>query len=103
MGVKALDDKTLEVTLEKPSAYFLAVVVHASTYPVNKKVIEAAGANGVGEVGTLVSNGPFKVSEWIHGSKLTMVKNEQYWDKDKVRINRLAWQCLRLNEILLWL
>lgn len=78
-------------------AYFLAIVAHASTYPVNKKVIEAAGGNWAGEVGTLVSNGPFKVSEWIHGSKLTMVKNEQYWDKDKVRISRLEWALLEVK------
>jgi oligopeptide transport system substrate-binding protein len=97
VGVKALDDKTLEVTLEKPTAYFLAVIAHQSTYPVNKKVIEAAGDKWAGEVGTLIGNGPFKVSEWTHGSKLSMVKNEQYWDKDKVKLSKLEWALLEVN------
>jgi oligopeptide transport system substrate-binding protein len=97
VGVKALDDKTLEVTLEKPTAYFLAVLSHPSTYPINKKVIEAAGDKWAGEIGTLIGNGPFKVVEWVHGSKLTMVKNDQYWDKDKVKLSKLEWALLESN------
>ncbi|MBP2654520.1 MAG: ABC-type transporter, periplasmic subunit [Firmicutes bacterium] len=91
VGVKALDDNTLEVTFEKPTAYFLALCTHQSTYPVNQKVVEANGDKWAGEVSTLVGNGPFKVTEWVHNGKLVMVKNDQYRDKDKVKLARIEW------------
>ncbi|MBP2645790.1 MAG: ABC-type transporter, periplasmic subunit [Firmicutes bacterium] len=91
VGVKALDDKTLQVTLEKPTGYFLSLCAHTSTFPVNPKVVEAAGDNWAGDVKTLVGNGPFKPTEWQHGSKLVMVKNDQYWDKDKVKVSKIEW------------
>jgi len=91
VGVKAIDDKTLEVTLEKPTAYFLGVLAHNSAYPVNPKVVEANGDKWAGDIATLVGNGAFKATEWQHGSKLVMVKNDQYWDKDKVKLNKIEW------------
>ncbi|VBB05241.1 Hypothetical protein LUCI_0448 [Lucifera butyrica] len=97
VGVKALDDKTLEVTLEKPTAYFLAVVAHNSTYPVDKKVVEADGDNWANNVKTFVGNGPFKLVNWVHNSKLEMVKNDQYWDKDKVKLNKLEWDLVEVT------
>ncbi|MBP2652259.1 MAG: ABC-type transporter, periplasmic subunit [Firmicutes bacterium] len=91
VGVKALDDNTLQVTLEKPTAYFPSVCAHSSTYPVNQKIVEANGDKWAGDVATLIGNGPFKLTEWTHSSKLVMVKNDQYWDKDKVKLNKVEW------------
>ncbi|MBU2699001.1 oligopeptide transport system substrate-binding protein [Sporomusaceae bacterium BoRhaA] len=90
VGVKAVDDHTLEVNLERPTSYFLASLTHSSTYPVNQKVVEANNEWAT-DVSTLIGNGPFKVSEWVHGSKLVMVKNDQYWNKDKVKLAKLEW------------
>jgi len=90
VGVKAVDDNTLEVTLEKPTAYFLVLLSHQSTYPVNQKVVEA-NPDWAANVETLVGNGPFKLVEWVHGSKLSLAKNDQYWDKDKVKLDKLEF------------
>ncbi|MCC5466365.1 peptide ABC transporter substrate-binding protein [Pelosinus baikalensis] len=97
VGIKAVDDKTLEVVLDKPTAYFLALATHHSFYPVNKKIVEANGDKWASDVKTLISNGPFKVANWVHNSKLEMVKNDQYWDKDKVKVSKLEWALLEAN------
>ncbi len=88
VGVKALDDRTLQVTLEQPTPYFLELTAFHTYFPVNKKVVEA-NPKWAGEVKTLVGNGPFKVEAWAHRDKLTLVKNQKYWDKDAVKLDRI--------------
>lgn len=87
VGIKVVDDKTLEVTLENPTPYFLELTAFKTYYPVNKKVAEAnekwyteAGEN-------YVTNGPFTLDEWAHSSKITLKKNDGYWDADAVKLN----------------
>ncbi|CAM5780473.1 peptide ABC transporter substrate-binding protein [Brevibacillus borstelensis] len=88
VGVKALDDKTLEVKLENPTPYFLELTAFYTYYPVNKKVAEA-DPNWANEAKTHVGNGPFKMETWEHKSKLVLVKNENYWDKDSVKLDKI--------------
>ncbi|TGV09253.1 peptide ABC transporter substrate-binding protein, partial [Mesorhizobium sp. M00.F.Ca.ET.186.01.1.1] len=83
VGVKALDDKTLEVKLENPTPFFLELTAFPTYFPVNEKVI-SANAKWAGEAKTHVGNGPFKMESWEHKSKLVLVKNDNYWDKDTV-------------------
>lgn len=91
VGVKALDDKTLEITLEKPTAYFLSLAAFHAFYPVNQKTVVAAPDKWGNEVSTLIGNGPFKISSWTHNGKLEFVKNDQYWDKDAVKLAKMEW------------
>ena len=88
VGVRALDDKTLEVVLEKPTAYFLSLTAFHSLYPVPRRVVEA-NPKWAAEPKTLIGNGPFKLSSWTHNSRIELVKNEQYWDAAKVKMPRL--------------
>ncbi|EAO7496400.1 peptide ABC transporter substrate-binding protein, partial [Salmonella enterica] len=88
LGVKALDDKTLEVTLENPTPFFLQLTAFYTYYPVNKKVVEA-NPNWAMEAATHVSNGPFKLTAWEHKSKIILEKNEHYWDKDAVKLEKI--------------
>ncbi|MGQ7280582.1 peptide ABC transporter substrate-binding protein [Brevibacillus thermoruber] len=88
VGVKALDDKTLQVQLKNPTPYFLELTAFYTYYPVNKKVAEA-NPNWAMEAQTHVGNGPFKIEEWEHKSKLILVKNENYWDKDAVKLDKI--------------
>lgn len=88
LGVKALDDKTLEVTLENPTPFFLQLTAFYTYYPVNKKVVEA-NPNWAMEAATHVSNGPFKMTAWEHKSKIVLEKNEHYWDKDAVKLEKI--------------
>jgi oligopeptide transport system substrate-binding protein len=90
VGVKALDDKTLQVTLENPTPFFLELTAFYTYYPVNKKVVEA-NPNWAGEAKTHVGNGPFKMEEWEHKNKLTLVKNENYWDKEAVKLDKIEF------------
>ncbi len=64
MGVKAVDANTLEVTLKAPTPYFLEMLTHQATYPVNKASIEKVGADWI-KPGKLVSNGAFTLAEWV--------------------------------------
>lgn len=88
VGVKALNDRTLEVTLEKPTAYFLSLLAFHTYYPVHKKTVES-NPNWAADVKTIIGNGPFKMTAWTHNSKIELVKNDKYWDAAKVKLDRL--------------
>jgi len=88
VGVKALDDRTLEVMLEKPTAYFLSLTAFHTLYPVPRRLVEA-NPKWAADPKSLVSNGPFKITEWVHNSRIELVKNDQYWDAAKVKLPKL--------------
>lgn len=90
VGVKALDDKTLFVKLKAPITYFLNLTAFHCYYPVPKHIVEKDpeiwAAND-----KIVSNGPFILTRWIHSNQLQFVKNDKYWDKDKVKLATMLW------------
>jgi len=88
VGVKALDDKTLEVKLEAPTPFFLELTSFYTYYPVNQKVVEA-NPKWAAEAATHVGNGPFKIETWEHKNKLVLVKSDSYWDKDTVKLDKI--------------
>jgi oligopeptide transport system substrate-binding protein len=89
LGVKAVDAKTLEVTLENPTPYFLELTSFYTYYPVNSKVAKA-NPNWYTEAGdNYTSNGPFKMTEWSHSDKIVLEKNESYWDADAVKLTKV--------------
>ncbi|USG63596.1 peptide ABC transporter substrate-binding protein [Brevibacillus ruminantium] len=90
VGVKALDDKTLEVKLENPTPFFLELTAFPTYFPVNQKLIES-DPKWATEAKTHMGNGPFKMETWEHKSKLVLVKNENYWDKDTVKLDRIEF------------
>jgi len=90
LGVKALDDHTLQVTLENPTPFFLQLTAFYTYFPVNKKVAEADPKWAM-EAATHVSNGPFKMTTWEHKSKIILEKNEHYWDKDVVKLDKIEF------------
>jgi oligopeptide transport system substrate-binding protein len=89
VAVKAVDEKTLEVTLENPTPYFLELTAFYTYFPVNSKVAQENPdwAADAGE--SYVSNGPFKMSEWSHSDKIVLEKNENYWDAEAVKLERI--------------
>lgn len=80
LGVKALDDKTLEVTLEAPCPYFIEMCAFSALVPLREDVVE--GNDTWTEPENIVVNGAYKVSEWAHDSYIKMVPNEMYYDVD---------------------
>lgn len=93
VGVKAIDDKTLEVVLATPTAYFLELTSFYTYYPVNKKVVEA-NADWAKDPSTYVSNGPFKLTGWEHSASLTLAKDENYYDAALVKLDGIEFAIL---------
>ncbi|HWR61446.1 MAG TPA: peptide ABC transporter substrate-binding protein [Clostridia bacterium] len=86
VGVKAIDDKTLEVVLASPTAYFIELTSFYTYYPVNKKAVEA-NPDWAKDPSTYVSNGPFKLTGWEHNASLTLSKDPNYYDASLVKLD----------------
>ncbi|MCM3617787.1 peptide ABC transporter substrate-binding protein [Sutcliffiella horikoshii] len=88
--VTAVDEKTLEVTLIAPQTYFLSVITNPAFFPINEKVA-AENPEWFTEADSFVGNGPFNLDEWEHESHFVMAKNDQYWDADAVKLDKVHW------------
>lgn len=97
VGVKAIDDKTLEVTLEKPTPYFTDLTAFYTLYPVNQKVVEE-NPDWAKDASTFVSNGAFKLINWEHNSKVETAKNENWFDAAEVKLGGITWEILEDNN-----
>lgn len=107
VGVKALDDLTLEVVLEKPAHYFVELTAFYTLFPVNKAVVEA-NPDWANDPSTFVSNGAFKLTEWNHKANILVSKNENYYNAAEVKLDGInfeiledmntAWQKYQANE-----
>lgn len=89
VGVKAIDDTTLEVTLAAPCSYFLELTAGPTYMPVNQKIVEA-NKDWANDVKTLVSNGPFKFTEYKIKDQIVLEKNENYSDKANIKLNKIT-------------
>ncbi len=90
MGVEAVDDLTLRITLERPTPYFLGMLTHSSMYPVHRKSVEALGTKWI-KPGNMISNGAYKLTEWAPQSHITLVKNPYFHDAENVRIDKVIY------------
>jgi len=90
LGVKAVDPKTLEITLGKPIPYFIIGLSHIVMAPVPQKVVEKY-ASAWTKPENMVSNGAYKLKEWVVNEKIVLVKNDQYYGKDKVKIEKVTF------------
>lgn len=97
VGIKVVDDRTLEVTLENPTPYFLQLTAFATYMPVPLHVIKKVGDRWILPE-NLVVNGPFKIKEWIPNQKIVLVKNENYWDKAKVKLEQVEFYAIEDNN-----
>ncbi len=95
LGVKALSDDTLEITLEYPTSYFLGLVYHTVMLPQRQDVVELHGDQYGTEFDKVVYNGPYICQEWVHNSSLKFVKNDQYWDKDNVTLDSINYSIIQ--------
>lgn len=100
LGVKAIDDHTLEVKLTTPTPYFLKTLAHATTYPLLKSAIEEHGENWT-DPGKLVGNGAFTLTEHRPGVEFVMKKNPEYWDADNVLLETVTGRIVNDTNIAL--
>lgn len=90
LGVRAIDDKTLEVKLENPTGYFLQLMTHYTSFPVPRHVIEKYGADWV-KPGNIVSNGAYRIVEWTPNSRVVSEKNPEFYDAANVKIDKVIY------------
>jgi oligopeptide transport system substrate-binding protein len=90
VGVKALDDKTLQVTLRAPTPYFLFLTTFYTLYPVPHWAIEAHGKDWV-KPGKIVSNGAFRLASWVPQRELVLEKNPAHWDAANVKLQKVIF------------
>ena len=90
LGVKALDDKTVEITLNSPTPYLLGALAHYTAYPVPSHVVDEVGDQWTA-MENIVGNGPYVPVEWVPGSHVRSVKNEHYYDAANVQIDEVVY------------
>lgn len=101
VGVKALDDKTLEITLGAPSATFLQVMAQPVACAVRKDWIEKEGEAYGSDPDKIMGNGPFKVNEWQHNTKIVLEKADTYWNAANVLYQKVNLPILQDENTLM--
>lgn len=94
LGVAALDDKTLEVKLENPCAFFDEVMAFPTFFPVRQDVIEANGDAWAINPETYLCNGAFVLQSWTADEEIVMVPNQYYYDVDKIVPQKIVWKLI---------
>jgi oligopeptide transport system substrate-binding protein len=90
LGVRAQGPKTLEITLENPTPYFLEQLTHYTAFPIPKHKVEELGDDWL-KPGNLVGNGAYTAVEWLPNSHVKLVKNEKFYDADNVAIDTVLY------------
>jgi oligopeptide transport system substrate-binding protein len=96
VGVKALDDLTLQVTLNERTPYFIQLMDHYSTFALHRATIEKFGKatdrfTRWTRVENIVSNGAFRLKEWKLNRRIVVEKSDTYWDRDNVKLNGVVF------------
>ncbi|PFR50992.1 peptide ABC transporter substrate-binding protein [Bacillus thuringiensis] len=95
LGVKAIDDYTLEVELDNPVPYFVDLTVYPVFYPLNENFVKAQGDKFGLEANTTLYNGPFVMSDWKHEQSFQFKKNPSYWDNKTVKIEEINFNIVK--------
>jgi oligopeptide transport system substrate-binding protein len=98
LGLKAIDDYTLEVTTEGPAGYFPALAAYAAAMPANRKGAEQHGKTYGQDADKFVSNGPFKLTKWEHNKSFELTKHENYWNKDNIKLERMTYLIVKQDQ-----
>jgi oligopeptide transport system substrate-binding protein len=99
LGVKAVDDKTLEVTLEVPVSYFDQLLYFPTYYPMNQKFFESCGGNYGTSADTVLSDGAFILKDYQPAAtSFTLEKNPDYYDASKIQLSGLNYQVIKDSQ-----
>ena len=88
LGVRAIDAKTLEVTLEHPAPYLPGLLTHYTSFPIPKHVVEKVGKDWI-KAENFVGNGPYKLQQWKPNDFVHVVRNANYYDNANVCIDQI--------------
>lgn len=95
LGVTAVDDYTLKVELEKPIPYLVSLTTFPTFYPQKEAFVTEQGKQFAMEDTAMLYNGPFVMENWKHGEQFKLVKNDQYWDKDTVKLEQANYKIIK--------
>lgn len=98
MGVVALDDYTLEITVVRRMPYFIDMLQLPCFYPVRKDYVEEYGKDYASSPDKIIGNGPFVLKEWNHEESLIYEKNDKFWDADNIAIDKLEVYIIGDNQ-----
>ncbi|RYM01769.1 peptide ABC transporter substrate-binding protein [Sporolactobacillus sp. THM7-7] len=96
LGVKAIDDKTLEVTLDRPAPpFFYSILSQPQFMPQREDFIKKQGNKYATSPSTLLYNGPFTLSDWKKGTSWTYKKNPDYWNADTTKLETVTFKVVK--------
>ncbi|HCY8442085.1 TPA: peptide ABC transporter substrate-binding protein [Staphylococcus aureus] len=95
LGIKALNDETLQIELEKPVPYINQLLALNTFAPQNEKVAKKYGKNYGTAADRAVYNGPLKVDDWKQEDKTLLSKNQYYWDKKNVKLDKVNYKVIK--------
>ncbi|MGB4984926.1 MAG: peptide ABC transporter substrate-binding protein [Erysipelotrichaceae bacterium] len=95
LGIKAVDDKTIVITLSKPCAYFESLMTFPVFFPINEKFAEEKGDQYALTPENLLACGAYKLSSWEKGTKYVVVKNPTYYDAAAVKSEKLVFNVVK--------
>lgn len=88
LGIEVTDPLTLKITLEAPTPYFLSLTGFITYAVIDKEFLEKTDTYGA-DVASVTSSGPYTLTEWKKGEYMLFEKNENYWDKDSVKLDSI--------------
>jgi oligopeptide transport system substrate-binding protein len=89
VGIKIIDDYTLQLTLDKPVPFFAQILTSPCTFPVNEKFYNKVKDRYALDKNSLLYNGPYIIKEWIPNGKYLMTKNPYYWNKSNIHVKNV--------------
>lgn len=100
VGYKAVDDTTFEVKLTGAYPYFVDLMAFYSFLPINEKMYnDMGGLKAYGtEADKLAYNGPYVMTEWAHENQIVVEKNDKYWNKDAVKLDKITFRMIKDNN-----
>ena len=86
LGVTAVDDHTLHVSLTEPTPFFLSLTAFPTYFPINESFYESTEGRYGANAEDLIYNGPFTIAQWVHNANVRLEKNGYYWNSDTVQL-----------------
>ena len=99
MGVKAIDDKTLQVTTTTKVSFFDELMSFPCFYPINQKFCEKQGDKYGKSADAILGNGAFKMTNWEPGSVAEFEKNDQFYAAKKVKLDKLVMKLVQEPKV----
>jgi len=100
VGVEAVDDYTLRISLMQPAPYFISMMPHQFFRAIHQKTIEKFG-NRWTDPDKIVTSGPFKLDSWSHYDRIVVSREPHYWDAANVRLDKIIFYLLDSNTTIL--